>query len=87
MLSKQEAKRMVLTAFVSVAATLGGVFAFVAPASNAERAVLDDRPGVANTVTVTPWGEYLSPQAVDSAGIEADLDGNASALFPSDRAL
>jgi hypothetical protein len=77
-------KRMRLAVFVAVAATLAGVFAYVAPASNADRALLDDRPGIANNATIGPWGEDLSEGAVDSGGIETDLDGNASALFASD---
>lgn len=82
-------KRMRLAVFVAVAATLAGVvvagvFAYVAPASTAVRAPLDDRPGIVSNATITPWGEYLSAGAVDSGGIETDLDGNASALFASD---
>ena len=47
----------------SGAATLAGVFSFVAaPASTVDRAPLDDRPGIANNATVTPWGEYLSEE-------------------------
>jgi hypothetical protein len=92
MFSKREAaetkhatpKRMRLAVFVAVAATLAGVFAYVTPASNADRAALDDRPAVANNATIKPWGEDLSEGAVDSGGIETDLDGNASALFASD---
>jgi hypothetical protein len=95
MFSKREAtepkhatpKRMRLAVFVAVAATLAGVFAYVATASNADRAPLDDRPGIANNATIQyrPWGEDLSEGAVDSGRIEADLDGNASALFASDQ--
>jgi hypothetical protein len=79
-------KRVTLTVFVAVAATLAGVFAYVAPASNADRAPLDDRQGIANNATYTyrSWGEDLSEGAVYSGGIENDLDGNASALFASD---
>jgi hypothetical protein len=80
-------KRMRLIVIVAVAATLAGVFAYVAPASNADRAPLDDRPGIANNATnatIRPWSDYLSEGAVDSRGIENNLDGNASALFPSD---
>jgi hypothetical protein len=85
MFSKQEGKRMAATAFVSVAVTLGGVFAYGVP-SNAERARVDDRPGIADSATFGPWIENLSASAVDAGGIEADLDGNASALFASDYA-
>ena len=78
-------KRMRLIVFVAVAATLAGVFAYVAPASNAVRAPLDDRPGIANNATIRSWSEDLSEGAVDSGRIETDLDGNASALFASDQ--
>lgn len=80
-------KRMRLAVFVAVAGTLAGVSAYVAPASNVDRAPLDDRPGIANNATnatISPWSDYLFEGAVDSAGIEIDLDGNASALVPSD---
>jgi hypothetical protein len=77
-------KGISLTVFVAVAATLAGVFAYVAPASNAVRAPVDDRPGFASSATISPWSEDLSAEAVDSGGIETDLDGNASALFASD---
>jgi hypothetical protein len=77
-------KRMRLIVFVAVAATLAGMFAYVAPASNADLAPLDDRPGIANNATIRPWSEDLSVGAIDSGGIETDLDGNASALFASD---
>jgi hypothetical protein len=83
MLSKQEAKRMAATAFVSVAVTLGGVFAY-GPASNAGRTPVDVGSGIADSATFGPWIENLSATAVDAGGIEADLDGNASALFASD---
>jgi len=77
-------KRMRVAAFAAVlAATLAGVYTYVAPASDAARAPLDDRPGIATNATITPWGDPTAG-AVDSAGIETDLDGNASALFPSD---
>jgi hypothetical protein len=78
-------KRIRLAAFVGVAVTLGGLFAYVAPASNVDRAPLDDRPAIENSPTIRPWGEDLSGGAVDSGGIELDLDGNASALFASDQ--
>ena len=77
-------KRLRLIVFAAVAATLAGMFAYVAPASNADLAPLDDRPGVANSATIRPWSEDLSVGAIDSGGIETDLDGNASALFASD---
>jgi hypothetical protein len=80
-------KRVRLTVFVAIAASVGGVFAYVTPASNAERARLDDRPGIADNATnatISPWSDYLSEGAVDSGRIENDLDGNASALVSSD---
>ena len=81
-------KRIRLAVFVAGAATLAGVFSYVAaPASTVDRAPLDDRPGIENNATYRSWGEDLSEGALDSAGIETDLDGNASALFPSDRVL
>jgi len=80
---KHGARRMALSAAVT-AATLAGVYAYVAPASNVARAPLDDRPGIASNATISPWSEFLSPGAVDSNGIERDLDGNASALVASD---
>lgn len=96
MLSKRETtepkhatpKRMRLAVFAAVAAaTLVGVYAYayVAPTSAAVRAPLDARPGIADSPTFTPWSEYLSEEAVDSGGIENDLDGNASALIASDQ--
>ena len=72
-------KRLALLA--AVVASLAGVDIYVA-ASNAARAPLEDSRG---NVTIRPWGEDLSEGAVDSNGIERDLDGNASALIPSDR--
>jgi hypothetical protein len=83
MLSK---KRISLAVFAAVAITLGGVFAYVTPASTkVNPAPVDDRPGIADSATIFPWGEYLSEGAVGSGGIENDLDGNASALFASDQ--
>ena len=91
MFSKREAtepkaatsKRMALIVFVAIA--VGGAFAYVAPAATTvDRAVLDERPGIASNATSTPWAAP-SAEAVDSAGIEKDLDGNASALFASDQ--
>ena len=98
MFSKREAtepkhatpRRIRLALFVAVsAATLAGVYAYVAPASDAARAraPLDDRPGIANYATVRPWGKDLSEGAVDAGGIETNLDGNASALVASDPVL
>jgi len=75
--------RLTLLATIAVA----GAFAYVAPAYNIEQARLDDQPVINDTVTIRPWGEDLSADAVESNGIERDLDGNASALMPSDRLL
>jgi hypothetical protein len=89
MVSKRR-KKIRLTVVAAAVAALG-VFAYVvpasnvAPASNVDRASLADRPGTANNATITPWSNYLSERAVDSGGIENDLDGNASALVPSDQ--
>jgi len=87
MLSKQR-KTIRVTVFAAVVATLG-VFAYVAPGSNVapastvDRAPLADRAGASGSIR--PWSEGLSERAVDSSGIENDLDGNASALVPSDQ--
>ena len=84
MFSKRKARLIV---FVAVAATLGsGLFVYVTPAStNVNPAPVGDRPGIATNATIRPWSDYLSEGAVDSGGIENDLDGNASALFASDQ--
>jgi hypothetical protein len=86
MFSKRKARLLVL---VAAAATLGGgLLAYVTPAStNVNPVPVDDRPGIAIDPTYRSWGEDLSPRAVDSAGIETDLDGNAASLYPSDRGL
>jgi hypothetical protein len=83
MFSKSKAR---LVVFVAAAATLGGVlFVYVTPAStNVNPVPVDHRPGIANNATIEPWSNYLSEGAVESGGIENDLDGNASALVPSD---
>jgi hypothetical protein len=83
MFSKRNARLIV---FAAVAAALGsGLLVYVTPAStNVNPAPLDDRPSMANSATVRPWGEGLSEHAVHSGGIENDLDGNAAALFASD---
>jgi len=84
----QQRKRIRVTLLVAVVATLG-VFAYVAPGSNVapastvDRAPLADRAGVPSRIR--PWSEGLSEGAVDSGGIENNLDGNASALVPSDQ--
>jgi hypothetical protein len=78
-----------LFVFVAFAATLGGgLFAYVTPASTkVDPAPAFDRPGIAIDPTYRSWGEDLSEDAVDAAGIEKDLDGNAASLFPSDWVL
>ena len=83
MFPKRQAR---LIAFVTFAATLGGgLFVYVTPASTkVNPAPVVDRPGIANSGSLRPWGEYLSEDAVDAARIEKNLDGNASALFASD---
>jgi hypothetical protein len=65
---------------VSGEGTLGSVFANMAPTPDVDRANVDGKPAIANYRT---WGEDLSEEAVDSGGIEANLDGNASALIAS----
>ena len=91
MFSKRITRKQIrLTVFAAVVATLA-VFAYVAPAStvapasNMDRARFDDRLGIANTATIRHGGADLSQDAVDADGIEKDLDGNASALVPSDQ--
>jgi hypothetical protein len=84
MSTKRKARLIV---FVAVAATLGGgLFLYVTPAStNVTSPSVDVRLGSTNNVTTyRSWGPDLSADAVDAAGIETDLDGNASALYPSD---
>ena len=80
-------KRVRATVVAAVfSATAIGVYAFLSPASDA--AVVSapaDRPDFADSPAITPWSEYLSRDAVGAYGIEKDLDGNASALFPSDQ--
>lgn len=84
MFSSRKATR--LFTFAVFAAILGGgLFVYMTPAStNVDPAAGAARPSVDSNLTITPWSEYLSKEAVDEAGIETDLDGNASALFPSD---
>jgi hypothetical protein len=79
-------RRITLTAFAAVAVIAGGVFTLVAPASVVERPSFQE-PRAIDNVTIRPWGEDLSGDAVDAVGIERDLDGNASALIPLDRLL
>ena len=79
-------KRVRATVVAAVfSATAIGVYAYLSPTSDA--AVVSapvGRPDFANSPVLTPWSDELSPSAVDAAGIEKDLDGNASALFPAD---
>jgi hypothetical protein len=80
-------RRIGLTALAAVAVIAGGFFTLVAPASTKVERAFDERPGIESSVTIRPWGEDLSEDAVDAAGIERNLDGNASALVPADRIL
>ena len=65
MVSKRKVK---LTAFAALTVALSsGLFLYMAPAST--------------SVAPAPAALRLSEEAVDSAGIERDLDGNASALI------
>src|SRR5687767_12190413 len=85
------AKGMSLTLLAAVAATLAGVSAYVVLASDTDQSALDDQPAIASDATpdidanLRPWGEELAEGAIDSGGIERDLDGNASALIASDQ--
>jgi hypothetical protein len=58
---------------------LGGVVAYVAAAPDAERARLEDQPRIESGAPIR-FHDDVSADAVDSGGIEKDLDGNASAL-------
>ena len=58
------------------------VFAYIAPTADVERARVDALPGATNTTTIIPLPP-LSPNAVDSGGVELDLDLNSTALVPS----
>jgi hypothetical protein len=86
MFSKRKARLIV---FVAAAAALGGgLFAYVPPAStsvNVDPAPRDARPGIADSAPFRLSSEYLSEDAVDSGGIENDLDGNAASLYASDQ--
>ena len=88
----QQRKRIRLSLLVTAVATLS-VFAYVVPASNVirpssvDRATSQDPVGMTSSTTIRRWGEGLSDRAVESGGIEKDLDGNASALIPSDQQL
>jgi hypothetical protein len=83
MFSRRKARLFVFTA---VAATVGGgLFIYVTPASTKiNPAPIFDRPGIIDSAMFRSWGEDLSADAVDAAGIETDLDGNALALLASD---
>ena len=84
MISRREAR---LVVFAGAALALGGgLFAYMTPAStNVNPAPVDLRLGIPGDASIEPWSNYLSESAVSSGGIENDLDGNASALFASDR--
>ena len=75
---------------LTLAAVLGGVVTYVASASNVTRVPTVapssgiERSGVESSVYLRPWSEELSKDAVDSLGIDRDLDGNSSALVSSD---
>ena len=56
------------------------VFAVIAPTAEIELARPEAQTGVPVDPTIAPWSDYLSKDAVDAAGIESDLDGNAAAL-------
>jgi hypothetical protein len=86
MFSKRQARLIV---FAAAVVTLGGgLLVYVTPAATkVDSAPVVDRPVIADDALITPWSTYLSPQAVDSGGIENDLDGNAASLYPSDAGL
>ena len=69
--------------FSLVAAALAGTVAYITPASEVNGPQLSAVPSIrGDMATESLWG---APQnAVDSGGVEADLDGNASALVASD---
>jgi len=82
MFSKRKARLTVFAA--AVVAVSSGLFLYMSPASTSvDPAAGAVRPSVASNPAITPWSEYLSEEAVDSAGVEKDLDGNASALISS----
>ena len=82
MFSKRKA-RLTALAVVTVA-TSSALFLYMAPAATSVNpAPFESRPGIASEATIEPWSAYLSRDAVDSKGIDLDLDGNASALFAS----
>ena len=86
MFSKRRARLVTVLAFAAIAG--GGLFVLGSRAStNVDPAPVDDRAGMADYAMITPWSAYLSNDAVDAKRIEADLDGNASALYPSDWAV
>jgi len=71
-------------AFFVIGSLFGAsVSAFIAPTAEVERARAGERPVIPNDPALTPWSEFLSKDAVNSAGVEKDLDGNASALNAS----
>jgi hypothetical protein len=83
MFAKRKARLFVFTAFAAMVG--GGLFIYVTPASTkVDPAPVYHRPGIIYSAMFRTWGEDLSADAVDAAGIETDLDGNALALLASD---
>jgi len=82
MFSKRKVR---LTALAAVTlATSSALFLYMTPAATSVNpAPVESAPAFASEATIEPWSTYLSRDAVDSNGIELDLDGNASALIPS----
>jgi acyl CoA:acetate/3-ketoacid CoA transferase alpha subunit len=69
--------------FSLVAAALAGTAVYMTPASEVNGAQLSAVPSIRDDVAIQSfWGAPVG--AVDSGGVEADLDGNASALVASD---
>jgi hypothetical protein len=81
MVSKRKAG---LIAFAVAATALSSaLFLYTAPASTSVNpAPFEPRAGIAGDAAIEPWSNFLSDQAVDSNGIEKDLDGNASMFLP-----
>ncbi len=77
MFQKQQFKYA--AAFLIGSLSWASVSAYIAPTTAVVPAPVN-APAAAPDVVLTPWSAFLSEEAVDSAGIEADLDGNASAL-------
>ena len=74
---------MKLIGFLLVAVALAGTVVHMAPASDVDGPHLNDLPGISSDMAIKSlWGPP-DDGAVDSGGVEADLDGNASALIAS----